>query len=95
MSVWVRGEKLDSDQVQKKLADLEADCRYFAELIEAHCSVHDTFDRAQAWLAANAGKAKPQPEISHVCGLQGFGRSLDDYCPACRNPPSPDAGRKE
>lgn len=24
-----------------------------------------------------------QIEISHVCGLQGFGRSIHDVCPAC------------
>ena len=24
-----------------------------------------------------------RPKTAHMCGLQGFGHSLDDRCPAC------------
>lgn len=30
------------------------------------------------------GYLPAKPKIKHVCGLQGFGMSPDDYCPACR-----------
>ncbi len=42
---------------------------------------------ARSRQAARAGAPKVGDsvpiEISHVCGLQGFGRSIHDICPAC------------
>lgn len=45
--------------------------------------ISGAYVEVKVWVTA--GQATPPvPEVQHVCGLSGFGQSLDDACPACR-----------